>query len=414
MLLLPLAAAVLTPLFGRLARRAAVVLALAHLGATVALLLGTLPALDVRAGSYADRDVFAFEPAFVPGDPGLTGNNNTPTGRTRWNLFTLSAVTPTPDKAGPAVQLYVGVDGLNVWLVLLCSVMMLPAILVSWESVADRPGRFYGLLFLLQFGTVGAFLAFDVVLFYLFFELTLIPGFFLIGGYGAGSGRRDAARKFFLYTLAGSLLTLVGVIGVVMTNPGRDGQITFSLPDLMANVQRGLNTAAADGTLAEKLTTQSWLFAALMAGFAVKTPIWPFHTWLPAAYGEAPVGVTVLLSALLAKLGTFGILRFVIPADARRGPGLRPAGGRLPGRLRHRVRGVLRVRPEGHEAALGVQLGVAPGVPGAGAVRPEPGRPDRGRPAHGQPRPQHRGAVRRHGLLRGPVQDDPRCGRSVG
>jgi NADH-quinone oxidoreductase subunit M len=184
--------------------------------------------------------------------------------------------------------------------------------------VTERPGAFHGWLFLLQGAAIGAFLSFDVILFYVFFELTLIPAFFLIGNWGIGSGRRDAARKFFLYTLAGSLLTLVGVIGVVLTNPGPDGTITFSLPDLMRNVQVKLN-AAQNAALAgnpdelNKLhNTQFWLFLAMIAGFMVKVPVWPFHTWVPPAYGEAPTGVTILLSALLAKLGTFGILRFVL------------------------------------------------------------------------------------------------------
>ncbi len=192
-------------------------------------------------------------------------------------------------------------------------------ILVSWDSVKEKPGAFFGWLFLLQAGLIGAFLSFDVILFYVFFELTLIPAFFLIGKWGIGSGRRDAARKFFLYTLAGSLLTLVGVIGVVLTNPNANGTITFSLPQLMMNVQQGLHAAhqkalAGDGVeLAAMQATQIWLFVALMAGFMVKVPVWPFHTWLPSAYGEAPIGVTVMLSALLAKLGTFGILRLVLP-----------------------------------------------------------------------------------------------------
>src|SRR6185312_8318905 len=119
----------------------------------------------------------------------------------------------------PRVEFFLGIDGLNLWLVVLCTVMMLPAILVSWDSPIDRPGPYYGWLFLMQAGTIGAFLAFDVILFYAFFELTLIPAFFLIARWGIGSARRDAARKFFLYTLAGSLLTLVGIIGVVLTNP---------------------------------------------------------------------------------------------------------------------------------------------------------------------------------------------------
>src|SRR5207244_4567472 len=134
-------------------------------------------------------------------------------------LLSLSATPPPADRPGPNVQFFIGVDGLNVWLVALASFMLIPAILVSWESVRERPGAFYGWLFLLQGGAIGAFLSFDVILFYVFFELTLIPAFFLIARWGNGSGRRDAARKFLLYTLAGSLLTLVGITGLVLANP---------------------------------------------------------------------------------------------------------------------------------------------------------------------------------------------------
>jgi NADH-quinone oxidoreductase subunit M len=321
LVLLPLASAVLVPLFGRRARRAAMVSALLHVGLTVAVGVATVLALEVRNDRATPGwavGTLQFQPEFVPGDPGL-GTPDQASHRTSWTLLKLSADPGPADKPGPRVQFFLGVDGLNVWLVALCSLMMIPAILVSWESVRERPGGFYGWLFLLQTGAVGAFLSFDVILFYVFFELTLIPAFFLIGRWGAGSGRRDAARKFFLYTLAGSLLTLVGVVGVVLTNPDAKGQITFSLPDLMLNVHNGLDNAfraQLDGKpndLADRHTLQFWLFAALIAGFMVKVPVWPFHTWLPSAYNEAPVGVTITLSALLAKLGTFGILRFVLP-----------------------------------------------------------------------------------------------------
>lgn len=318
---LPLLSAAVVPLCGRAARRAALLLALLHAGVTAAVVLGALPALNQRGENLSagrDLGVQRFIPEFVPGDPGVGGDPDLSTHRTRWTL--LSLTDASPELAGPRVQFYVGVDGLNVWLLALCSLMMLPAILVSWEAVADRPGAFYGWLFVLQGGAIGAFLSYDVVLFYVFFELTLIPAFFLIGRWGNGSGRRDAARKFFLYTLGGSLLTLVGVVGVVLTNPLPSGLYTFELPELMAAVQRNLDAPFATylktgdgGPLAAKHDLQLWLFVCLVAGFLVKVPVWPFHTWLPAAYNEAPIGVTVLLSALLAKLGTFGFLRFVLP-----------------------------------------------------------------------------------------------------
>ncbi|MBX9582540.1 MAG: NADH-quinone oxidoreductase subunit M [Gemmataceae bacterium] len=317
---LPLVSAAVVPLFGRAARRAALLLALLHAGVTAAVVAGALPALNQRGENVPPGRDFAFQkftPEFVPGDPGVS-DASTSTHRTRWTLLNLGDAPP--DRAGPRIQFYIGVDGLNVWLVALCSLMVIPAILVSWEAVADRPGAFYGWLFVLQAGAIGAFLSFDVILFYAFFELTLIPSFFLIGRWGEGPHRRDAARTFFLYTLGGSLLTLVGVVGVVLTNPLPDGRFTFELPELMAAVQRNLGGAFAEflrtgdgGPLAEKQNLQFWLFLCLIAGFMVKAPVWPFHTWLPAAYREAPIGVTLLLSALLAKLGTFGLLRFVLP-----------------------------------------------------------------------------------------------------
>jgi NADH-quinone oxidoreductase subunit M len=322
LVLFPLASAVLVPLFGRFARRVALLSALFHMGLTAAVVVGTVLVLEVRNDLVSPTwqgDEVRFQPEFVPGDPGL-GSPGLSSHRTSWTLLNLAAEPGPADRPGPRIQFFLGVDGLNIWLVALCSLMMVPAILVSWEAVKERPGGFYGWLFLLQTGAVGAFLSFDVILFYVFFELTLIPAFFLIGRWGVGSARRDAARKFFLYTLAGSLLTLVGVVGVVLTNPDeRTRQITFSLPDLMLNVQKGLHTAfraslaGNPDDLAARHNLQFWLFVALIAGFMVKVPVWPFHTWLPAAYNEAPVGVTITLSALLAKLGTFGILRFVLP-----------------------------------------------------------------------------------------------------
>jgi NADH-quinone oxidoreductase subunit M len=319
LVVVPLMSAVLVPLCGHLARRMALWLALLHLTLTTIVVLTSLPVLNLRAEtelSATSPDVHRFRPLFVPGD--ISGSEGA-SGRTGWTLMCLSTSVEYPDRGGPNFQFYLGVDGLNIWLVALASLMVIPAILVSWNSVRERPGAYHGWLFLLQGAAIGAFLAFDILLFYVFFELTLIPAFFLIGHWGMGSGRRDAARKFFLYTLAGSLLTLIGVVGVVITNPGPDGAITFSLPDLMANVQLKLNTAQHEllsgrpELLTQLQQTQFWLFLGMMAGFLVKVPVWPFHTWLPAAYGEAPTGVTILLSALLAKLGTFGILRFVLP-----------------------------------------------------------------------------------------------------
>ena len=129
---------------------------------------------------------------------------------THWNVVTLGT-----GSQAPAIQFAIGLDGLNIWLVALTSVLMLPSVLVSWTAVTERVNEFFAWLLVLQTAMTGVFLAFDVILFYVFFELTLVPLFFLIGIWG-GPMRREAARKFFLFTLAGSLITLLGVIGVVL------------------------------------------------------------------------------------------------------------------------------------------------------------------------------------------------------
>jgi NADH-quinone oxidoreductase subunit M len=329
LVLLPLLAALAMPLLGSFARRAALYAALLHLIVAAFVVFGAIIVLDERGENVrTTRDTAPqqFRPHCVPGDPGISGVTNGTMHRTRFTLLSLTdqpafdtTGMSTKYFVGPRVEFFLGVDGLNLWLVVLCSIMMLPVILISWDSVIESPGQYYGWMFLLQTGAIGAFLSFDVILFYVFFELTLIPAFFLIARWGSGSGRRDAARKFFLYTLAGSLLTLVGIIGVVLTNPDPlTGQYTFSLPDLMYNVQlRMIQTHVAHlqgspEALASRQDVQFWLFLALIAGFLVKTPIWPFHTWLPSAYSEAPLGVTILLSSLLAKLGAYGILRLVL------------------------------------------------------------------------------------------------------
>lgn len=363
----PLAAALLVALAGRsspvLARKLAVFSAGGHVLLTVALFV-----LYAGFVQHEHALTFGFQPKIVPGDPGSSAGEDVFSYRTNWTLLSLAPDGTSP----PAVQFFVGLDGLNVLMLGLTSLMFFFAVLVSWGTVHERPASFFAWLFALQSAVSGAFASFDIVLFYIFFELTLVPSFFLIGQWGTGGARRDAAKKFVLYTLFGSLFTLVGIIGVVLTNPtpihpttgkvfyfepragnmtdaanaensyvtGKPGPITFSIPILMKNVSMWdsmvyhsvdhaetrlakstpAGRSAAERELAEALEAQSarraaqfWIFLAIMAGFAVKIPIVPFHTWLPAAYGEAPIAVTMVFSAILAKLGTFGILRIVIP-----------------------------------------------------------------------------------------------------
>jgi NADH-quinone oxidoreductase subunit M len=232
-------------------------------------------------------------------------------------------------KKPTAIQFFVGLDGLNVWLVTLTAVLMVPSVLVSWNSITERVNEYYAWLLLLQVGMMGVFLAFDIILFYVFFELTLVPLFFLIGIWG-GPQRQYAARKFFIYTLAGSLITLLGVLGVVIACYARspDDELTFSIPRLVAIVQERLAAVAQDPGLAAERDfwrmVQLYVFLALMAGFAVKVPLVPLHTWLPLAHVEAPTAGSVLLAGVLLKIGTYGFLRLCLPLapDAALGVGV--------------------------------------------------------------------------------------------
>ena len=215
------------------------------------------------------------------------------------------------------IQFYVGLDGLNVWLVFLTAVLMLPSVLVSWKQVTQRVNEFYAWLLALQTCMIGVFLAFDIVLFYVFFELSLVPLFFLIGIWG-GRLRERAARKFFIYTLAGSLLTLLGVLGVVIvcyqgtSAPGKNGELTFSIPRLVELVAQQDKWVNSDVRAAWP-TIQLWVFYALVAGFAIKVPLVPLHTWLPLAHVEAPTAGSVDLAGVLLKVGAYGFLRLCIP-----------------------------------------------------------------------------------------------------
>jgi NADH-quinone oxidoreductase subunit M len=252
------------------------------------------PAPSERSG------IDTFTPEFVPGaaedDPH----------KTTWNLL----------RVGDGhIQFYLGVDGLNVWLVVLTALLMLPSVLVSFRQITDRINEFYAWLLALQTAMMGVFLAFDIVLFYVFFELTLIPLFFLIGIWG-GSQRQYAARKFFVYTLAGSLITLLGVLGVVLACYSQTSKLTFSLPELVHDVHSQLRLAHSGEQVEVKAfwgTVQMWTFLALSLGFAIKVPLLPFHTWLPLAHVEAPTAGSVDLAGVLLKIGSYGFLRLCIP-----------------------------------------------------------------------------------------------------
>ena len=178
------------------------------------------------------------------------------------------------------------------------------AILVSWEAISQRRPLFYAMLLLLESGCLGAFVARDLLLFYVFFEFTLIPLFFLIGIWGS-EDRRYAATKFFLFTLAGSLITFVGLLTIVghAASVSNGDLISFSIPHITSALQ----------TNPMPVGTQKMVFAALFAGFAIKVPLFPLHTWLPLAHVQAPTAGSVFLAGILLKIGTYGFLRFNIP-----------------------------------------------------------------------------------------------------
>jgi|SRR5262245_111366 len=324
LLALPIFAAIVLRLVnGQQARVTAITFAGIHLTLTVAVVLSAVSEIqeDPDIGRSIDRakkqSERVFAPKFVPGDPMPGGQQSY---STTWDVvpFYGTATEGERTKLG-AAQFFIGLDGLNNWLVALSSFMMVPVVLFSWDSVRHREGGYYSWLFLLQAGVLGVFLSFDLLLFYVCFELTLVPLLFLIGGWGPGPNRRDAARKLFLFTLAGGLITLLGVIGTVLFvyaqtgEPSKAGELTFSIPRLADIVQAKMSGSTNESTRNLWLEAQTYLFVALAVGLAVKIPIVPLHSWLPGAYAEAPTGVTVMLAALLAKMGTFGLIRICLP-----------------------------------------------------------------------------------------------------
>ncbi len=191
------------------------------------------------------------------------------------------------------ISYHMGVDGLSILLLLLTTFLTPLSILSTWTAIEDRVKDFMLFFLLLELGMVGVFLAQDLFLFYVFWEFTLVPMYFLIGIWG-GPRRMYAAIKFFLYTMAGSILMLLAILWLGIT------QGTFSVPDLVS-------MGGIPGNI------QFWLFLAFAAAFAIKVPMWPLHSWLPDAHVEAPTAGSVILAGVLLKMGTYGFLRFNIP-----------------------------------------------------------------------------------------------------
>ena len=215
------------------------------------------------------------------------------------------------------VRFELGVDAISLWLIVLTGLLTPISILASWRYIKERQREFYAWMLVLHAAMLGVFCARDILLFYMFFEFTLVPMFFIIGIWG-GADRRKAAGKFFLFTFAGSVLTLVsllylsyvysagyaavdGVSGQVVHYVPAAHHMSFAITDLYA-VGRAL-----------PFKVQAVLFLGLLAGFAVKVPLFPVHTWLPLAHTEAPTAGSVILAGVLLKLGTYGLLRFAVP-----------------------------------------------------------------------------------------------------
>ncbi len=197
------------------------------------------------------------------------------------------------------INYHVGLDGLSVTLILLTALLGPICIGASWK-IEKGVKAYMALFLLLETGMIGFFCALDLFLFYVFFELTLLPMYFLIGIWG-GPRREYAAIKFFLYTLFGSVLMLVAMIAVYLKS-GDPGVRTFDIPELV-KLAKTSGHALADPAF------QKWAFLGFFIGFAVKVPIFPFHTWLPDAHVEAPTAISVILAAVLLKMGTYGLIR---------------------------------------------------------------------------------------------------------
>src|SRR5579872_4064614 len=193
---------------------------------------------------------------------------------------------------------HIGIDGLGLLMVMLTTVIGVIAILSSWNSIQTRTKEYYAFFLLLQTGMLGVFMALDFLLFFIFWETVLVPMYFIIGIWG-GPRRVYAAIKFMIYTLIGSVLMLLGILMLYFQHTTQFGTYSFDIADLL---QTHLS-----------LGIQWWVFWAFFVGFAVKVPMFPFHTWLPDAHVEAPTAGSVILASVLLKMGTYGFMRFSLP-----------------------------------------------------------------------------------------------------
>lgn len=196
------------------------------------------------------------------------------------------------------VKFFFGIDGISLLLILLTTLMGFISILSSWSAITERIREYYCYFLILQVGMLGVFMALDFFLFYVFWEVMLVPMYFIIGVWG-GPRRLYAAIKFFLYTLAGSVLLLLGILALYFYQYQIKGIWSF---DVLGFQELGVPS-----------DLQHWVFLAFFLAFAIKVPMFPFHTWLPDAHVEAPTAGSVILAAVLLKMGTYGFVRFALP-----------------------------------------------------------------------------------------------------
>ena len=196
------------------------------------------------------------------------------------------------------VQYLIGIDGISLLLVMLTTIMGFLAIFYSWTSIDVHVKEYYAMFLLQQTGMIGVFISLDFLLFYIFWEIVLVPMYFIIGVWG-GPRKLYAAIKFFLYTLAGGVLMLLGILTLYFQHQAQTGTYTFEISQLM-------NTSMP-------MWIEQLVFWSFFLGFAIKVPMFPFHTWLPDAHTEAPTAGSVILAAVLLKMGTYGFIRFSLP-----------------------------------------------------------------------------------------------------
>ena len=198
------------------------------------------------------------------------------------------------------ISYHVGIDGVSLTMVLLTTVLTPLSVLASWAGITTKERGFYALMLALLTGMIGVFVALDLFLFYVMWELMLVPMYFIIGIWG-GKARLYASIKFFIYTMVGSLLMLVAILYAFFLSARHTGVFSFDLARVLGGLPR------------LPLGTQLWLFGAFFLAFAIKVPMVPFHTWLPDAHTEAPTAGSVILAGVLLKMGTYGFIRFAVP-----------------------------------------------------------------------------------------------------